>query len=116
MTTVERTRFTAVAPIAEDVEAQAVRFLGNFAADLLGPEVSLSLLQGGASNVNLMVETNGVRYALRLCDPHAARWGVDRESPSSPSRRRPNSASPRKCWHTNFHAVTTSPSSSPGTN
>ncbi len=43
-----------------------------------GASARISRLSGGASNVNLRVQTESADWALRLCDPLAERWGVDR--------------------------------------
>jgi thiamine kinase-like enzyme len=60
------------------LEAQAIDFLERHAAGLLAADVHLARLAGGASNVNLRVTCGANSYALRLCDPDAVRWGVDR--------------------------------------
>ncbi|MFC8502604.1 phosphotransferase [Pedococcus sp. NPDC057267] len=75
--TTQRT-YRALPGVSDEVYEQAVSFLDRQAADLMRGEVTLAMLQGGASNVNLVVESGGDRYALRLCDADAARWGVDR--------------------------------------
>lgn len=45
--------------------------------ELAGP-VEIRKMSGGASNVNLQVLANGAVWALRVCAPDAARWGVIR--------------------------------------
>lgn len=57
---------------------QAARFLDQHAGDLFAGDVEVSLLTGGASNVNLKVVSEAGTYALRLCSPDALRWGVSR--------------------------------------
>ena len=68
--------------LADDMSVEiideAIGFLQTHASELMDVKVSISLLQGGASNVNLRVTTGAACYALRLCDKDAARWGVDR--------------------------------------
>lgn len=46
---------------------------------ITGP-VHVSRLAGGASNVNLKITCGDARYALRVCMPDSARWGVQREA------------------------------------
>lgn len=65
--------------IEPEVRRRAVSFLDRKASDFLGDGIiEVERLQGGASNVNLRLVAGGRRYALRLCDPEARRWGVDR--------------------------------------
>lgn len=64
--------------LSEDVRLQAITFLDSHGEGILSGEVVLTLLTGGASNVNLKVSGASGTYALRLCDPDGARWGVDR--------------------------------------
>jgi thiamine kinase-like enzyme len=64
--------------ISAEIRDDAVSFLESNAADHLGAVVTIDRLQGGASNVNLRLTSGRDRYALRLCDADAARWGVDR--------------------------------------
>lgn len=78
MITVTGRTYAAGLGVSEETFDHAVGFLERQAGDLLGQEVQLAMLQGGASNVNLVVESRGTKYALRLCDADAARWGVDR--------------------------------------
>lgn len=80
MTTVTGRTYTAAPGVGEEIYDHAVEFLERKAGDLLGGNVQIAMLQGGASNVNLVVESGGAKYALRLCDADAARWGVDREA------------------------------------
>lgn len=80
MTTVIGRAYTAMPGVSEEVYEHAVGFLERQAGHLLGDEVTLAMLQGGASNVNLVVESARNKYALRLCDTDAARWGVDRSA------------------------------------
>jgi thiamine kinase-like enzyme len=78
VTAVTSRTYHSASEISEEIYDHAVGFLERNGGDLLGPDVHLTKLQGGASNVNLAVESNGAKYALRLCDADAARWGVDR--------------------------------------
>lgn len=78
MTTVTGRTYTAAPGVSDETYDHAVGFLERQGGDLLGDDVRLAMLQGGASNVNLVVESGGIKYALRLCDADAARWGVDR--------------------------------------
>lgn len=73
-----RRSYRCEAGIDDALEAQAVEFLERHVPDLLGPAVHLARLTGGASNVNLRVTCGTATYALRLCDPDAVRWAVDR--------------------------------------
>ena len=80
MTVVSERTYLAMPGVSDEVRAHAVGFLNRQGAGFLGDDVRLAMLQGGASNVNLVVESDGNKYALRLCDPDAARWGVDRSA------------------------------------
>lgn len=64
--------------LGEAIERQAIEFLERHAAGLVTGDVHLARLTGGASNVNLRIRCGRETYALRLCDPDAFRWGVDR--------------------------------------
>lgn len=46
-------------------------------AELRGP-VDVTRLAGGASNINLLLAGAASSFALRICMPDSARWGVDR--------------------------------------
>lgn len=70
--------YDVVEGMSDAIRDEAVEFLETHAAHVVTDTVRLSLLQGGASNVNLRVESGSHRFALRLCDKDAARWGVDR--------------------------------------
>jgi thiamine kinase-like enzyme len=78
MSTTSGNTYDFAADVSDEIAKHAIGFLDTNATGILEREVRLTLLQGGASNVNLMVESGGIRYALRLCDKDAARWGVDR--------------------------------------
>lgn len=64
--------------LSAEIREQAIDFLDEHAASVLYGEVNLTLLTGGASNVNVKVDCQAGTFALRLCDPDGARWGVDR--------------------------------------
>lgn len=78
MSAVTERTYRAMPGVSDEVYEHAVGFLERQAGELLERDVQLAMLQGGASNVNLVVESGRHKYALRLCDPDAARWGVDR--------------------------------------
>ncbi|KRF24407.1 phosphotransferase [Phycicoccus sp. Soil803] len=77
MTATQRS-YRALPGVSDEVYQHAVGFLERQAVHHMQGEVTLAMLQGGASNVNLVVQSGSNRYALRLCDADAARWGVDR--------------------------------------
>ena len=66
--------------LSKEVREQALAFLDAHGEGILAGEVELTLLAGGASNVNLKVSCPSGTYALRLCDPDGVRWGVDRSA------------------------------------
>lgn len=72
------TTYCAADDVSSEVADQAVAFLDAHAAGIVSGEVTLSLLAGGASNVNLKIVADQGSFALRLCDPDGFRWGVDR--------------------------------------
>jgi hypothetical protein len=72
--------YHAAPDVSAEIYEHAVGFLDRHGDGLVGDDVRISRLQGGASNVNLVVESGDRTYALRLCDPDAARWGVDRKA------------------------------------
>ena len=82
-------------PAGESVAAFTLQFAGDI-SDTLRQQVSTLLhawqvpeitgiarvarLAGGASNVNLKITCEDASYALRVCMPDSARWGVQREA------------------------------------
>lgn len=64
--------------MSDEIRQQAIRFLETHGRKVLSGEVELSLLTGGASNVNVKVSCPSGLFALRLCDADGERWGVDR--------------------------------------
>ncbi|MFH0175904.1 phosphotransferase [Streptomyces cacaoi] len=72
-------RYVFAEGVEQEVREHAVSFLEGRAADVLGEgTVKIERLQGGACNVNLRLTAGDSRYALRLCDDEAERWGVVR--------------------------------------
>lgn len=78
--TVQKTHYTADSDLSRETVDEAIAFLERHDSDRFDGEVNLSRLTGGASNVNLRVESASAVYALRLCDADAVRWGVDRRA------------------------------------
>jgi thiamine kinase-like enzyme len=72
------TRYVTSPDVSSEVREQAIGFLDEHAADTVSGDVTIGVLTGGASNVNLKVSTSSGAFALRLCDPDGVRWGVDR--------------------------------------
>lgn len=70
--------YVAEPDMTEEIRNQAIDFLEKHGAGIVSGDVKLSLLTGGASNVNVKVMSDTGVFALRLCDPDGARWGVDR--------------------------------------
>ena len=78
MSALRNVRYRTAPGVSDEVREQAVAFLNAHGAGIVSGEVELSLLTGGASNVNVKVVCTSGTYALRLCDPDGVRWGVDR--------------------------------------
>lgn len=54
--------------------------IGELGLPELAGDLTVTCLSGGASNVNVRVDANSRSWALRICAPDAARWGVNREA------------------------------------
>lgn len=71
-------RYVATPGVSSEIRDQAIDFLNKHGNGIVSGAVELSLLTGGASNVNVKVSCRSGAFALRLCDPDGVRWGVDR--------------------------------------
>jgi thiamine kinase-like enzyme len=69
---------------ADDINAavrqQVSTLLHGWRIPRISGTVCVTRLTGGASNVNLKVSCDGAAYALRICIPDSARWGVQRKA------------------------------------
>jgi len=66
--------------INDTVRQQVSMLLHGWRLPRVSGTVRVARLTGGASNVNLKVSCAGVAYALRVCMPDSARWGVQRKA------------------------------------
>ncbi|WP_369131816.1 phosphotransferase [Modestobacter sp. I12A-02662] len=71
-------RFVYAEDVPDPVRRQVEDLMAEWTHLDLRDEVHVRRLAGGASNVNLALQTDDAAYALRLCMPESARWGVDR--------------------------------------
>jgi len=71
-------RFVYADDVPDDVRRQVEELHAQWPQVRLAGDVHVSRLTGGASNVNLALRTDDGAFALRLCMPESARWGVDR--------------------------------------
>lgn len=78
MSAVRTATYVATSEMSTEILDQAIAFLDLHGRGVVSGPVELSLLTGGASNVNVKVTCEAGSYALRLCDPDGTRWGVDR--------------------------------------
>ena len=75
---VGRFRLEFAADIDDALQQQVIGLLEAWAIPEITGEMQVSRLAGGASNVNLKLTSSRNSYALRVCMPESARWGVQR--------------------------------------
>jgi thiamine kinase-like enzyme len=66
--------------INDTVRRQISTLLQGWRVPRVSGTVHVTRLTGGASNVNLKISCASAAYALRVCMPDSARWGVQREA------------------------------------